>query len=93
MKRLSEFKSTSKVGWGEPIDIIANIQVTVHAAEIIEGAYGPLANMDVELPSGQRIVVRTGAKIILEALERAIALNEFPLLATFVKKGRYWDVQ
>jgi hypothetical protein len=93
MARLAEFAKDRKGGWGVPLASIANLDVKVWGYSTVEGKFGTVYIMDVELPTGERESVYASGTVIARALERALDANAFPVEARFVKRKRYWEVE
>jgi len=49
--------------------------------------------MDVEMPSGEMVLVQTGANLVMDALHHAQEANDFPVEARFTKSGRTWLIE
>jgi len=63
--------------------------------EDFEGDYGPhdLALMLVEdLLTGEQYTTACSGMVVLKKLKKLIELKAIPILATFSKPGKYWDI-
>ena len=69
--------------------------IDVAIIEDFEGDYGPhdLALMLVEdLLTGEQYTTACSGMVVLKKLKKLIELNALPILATFAKTKRYWDI-
>lgn len=73
-----------------PIDDVEGLELNVKDFTIQKGDFGVYAMIYVTDPNGEDLTVRTGAKLILAALQEAKKAGALPVLATFKKRGLAW---
>lgn len=93
MKRLVEFTPKDIPLTIVPIDEVEDQELTIGAVTFTEGDYGPYALMSVETASGEKLIVSTGAEMIMKCLDEAFKQDAFPLAARFRRKRRRWVVE
>jgi len=71
------------------LDDIAGRDVVIQEVDWFEGDFGAYVIMTV-LDEDEPVKVRTGAKLVLDALADAEANEAFPLLVCFQRRGRTW---
>jgi len=90
---LLDYAEKQKKGVPKSLDTIRDVDVVVESYEQREGDYGAYAVMDVEMPSGEMVLVQTGANLVMDALHHAQEANDFPVEARFTKSGRTWLIE
>ena len=93
VRRLGVYGTLSK----EPpdylrIEDIEHQEVTITGVEFTRGDYGEYAMFTIATPEGER-KVRSGAKLVVDALKDAQAQEAFPVVAFFKKHGRTWRIE
>jgi len=90
IKRLTDYGELHKVTPDYlTLDDIQGREVVIGSVEWFEGDYGTYVVMSCELDD-EAVKVRTGAKLVLDALVDADANEAFPLLVRFTRRGRTW---
>lgn len=86
------FSHAVKQAEGVPLrlDNIVGEKVTVLGVQFSSGSYGSYAIMQVKDAVGAIVEVMTGAKLVIDALENAVADDALPCEACFIQRGRTW---
>ena len=69
------------------LDDILNREVTILSVQWFQGSFGRYAVMTVQDGYNQ-LKVRSGASLVVDALEDAEFNQAFPVLVTFIRRGR-----
>ena len=69
------------------LDDVLGREVTVLALQWFEGSFGRYVVMTVQ-DGDKQVKVRTGASLVVDALEDAEFNQALPVLVTFTKRGR-----
>jgi hypothetical protein len=89
-KRLSSFGGIHAGDETLPIDEVEGLELEIKDFTLQKGDFGVYAFIYAKDPNGQEITVRTGAKLIIAALQDAKKQDALPVLATFKKRGLAW---
>jgi len=92
-KRLVDYADRQLEGKPLRLDDIAGTEVTVQGVAFGSGDYGEYALLDVVNEAGELLTIQTSAFLVLDALKHALDANEFPVVATFRKRGRPWIIE
>lgn len=74
-------------------DDVQGVELEFTGAYFITGNYGDYVVAVITLPEGKRVLLRTGAIAIVEALKAVKDANAFPVTGRIVKRGRSWIVE
>lgn len=68
-------------------------EIEFTGAYFLAGNYGDYVMAVVNLPNGERVLIRTGAHAIVESLKSVKEANAFPVTGRIIKRGRSWIVE
>jgi hypothetical protein len=89
-KRLSSFGGIHSGDETVPIDDVEGLELLIKDFQLQKGDFGVYAFIYATDPNGMDITVRTGAHLIVEALQDAKKQSALPVYATFKKRGLAW---
>jgi len=93
MGRLIEHAHKQAEGVPLRLDDVEGQEVLVTAADFTSGSFGPYMTLTVVNMDGEELDVMTGAKLVLDAMENAVAAGALPCEAKVVRRGRTWLVE
>jgi hypothetical protein len=89
-KRLSEYGDFDNFGTSISADDVENDELTVLGVMFVNGKMGEYAFITCQNENADKMSVRCGGTLILDALHKAYNDHAFPLQMKLVKRGRAW---
>ena len=92
-RRLGDY---AKLQYDGPVGHVSDIldrDVTIESASVVQGRFGKYVMMEVVGEGGEVMPIRSTGMIIVDAIERAIEGNAFPVQARFTKDGDTYRIE
>ena len=92
-RRLGDY---AKLQYDGPVGHVSDIldrDVTIESASVVQGRFGKYVMMEVVGEAGEVMPIRSTGMIIVDAIQRAIEGNAFPVQARFTKDGDTYRIE